>query len=223
MFKRLKYTAGVVGALAALGLGGAAIAGATGSSPTKAATTVAAPEVTGQPDGDNIQSGDQTTPDTVSAGRADTPTAGDKTNAAAAGHAAAAATAPTAATTETAAESPATESGTTRRPTPTTAPAVTPTSRATPTPTPSSKGRTEPRPGTGTRLAGPTLPRAARAACGSRCPHPSGRDSPRHRVPPTSRWVRALYGGAMIGSPSARQATNPPTTSVASRPRRRSV
>lgn len=103
MFKQLKYTTGAVAALAALSLGGAAIAGATGSQPNRSAavttptgvtppTTVTPPESTSQTDGDNIQSGDQTTPDTTPAGGADTASAGDAN--------------------DTASESPAKESGT---------------------------------------------------------------------------------------------------------------
>jgi hypothetical protein len=84
MLKRLKITAGAVGAFAALALGGAALAGATsGGTPTQGPAPVAATEVTTGPDvGANIQSGDQNTPDTASAstsaaapadGTADTP------------------------------------------------------------------------------------------------------------------------------------------------------
>jgi hypothetical protein len=75
--KRLKHTTGICAALAALGLGGAAIAGAAGSSPSKAS----APEVISQTDGDTVQSGDQTTTDTASGARAVTTAAGDTADA----------------------------------------------------------------------------------------------------------------------------------------------
>jgi len=66
MIKRLKTSLGMVAGLAALSLGGAAIAGAaTGTAPVKHAT----PEVTQTVDTDHaqVQSGDQTAPDTSSA------------------------------------------------------------------------------------------------------------------------------------------------------------
>ena len=81
VFKQIKYTTGAVAALAALSLGGAAIAGATGSTPTPAPvaapapTALTTPEPASQTDTDTIQSGDQTTPDTVSPTRAAVSTA----------------------------------------------------------------------------------------------------------------------------------------------------
>jgi len=114
MFKRLKITTGAVGALAALGLGGAAIAGATGTSPTKVPATVNAPELTSQPDKDNIQSGDQTTPDTGSATKAEVATAGDARDTAATSGKAAGATAGD--TTDTTSEAATSESSTSETP-----------------------------------------------------------------------------------------------------------
>jgi hypothetical protein len=59
MIKRLKTSTGVVAGIAALALGGSAIAGAATTTPTAAPTH----ESTTAPDGDNVQSGSQTTPD----------------------------------------------------------------------------------------------------------------------------------------------------------------
>jgi len=65
MTKRIRKSVVAVAALAALALGGAVIAHAQ-------APSSAAPEPTAMPDSDNVQSGDQTTPDTATtaAGRA---------------------------------------------------------------------------------------------------------------------------------------------------------
>lgn len=66
MIKRLKTSAGLVGGLAALALGGSAIASAassSGNAPVKH-------EATSGPDTDNVQSGDQTTLDTKASGTA---------------------------------------------------------------------------------------------------------------------------------------------------------
>jgi hypothetical protein len=60
MIKRLKTGTGLVAGLAALALGGSAIAGAATNTPTK---TAPAAESTTGPDIGNVQSGDQTTPD----------------------------------------------------------------------------------------------------------------------------------------------------------------
>ncbi|HEV7527353.1 MAG TPA: hypothetical protein VGO29_00475 [Solirubrobacteraceae bacterium] len=73
MRKRLKTTIGATAALAALALGGSAIATATQSTPSKGTTHAAkhvvkkAPEKTGGVDTDTVQSGDQTSPDTSGA------------------------------------------------------------------------------------------------------------------------------------------------------------
>ena len=73
MRKRLKTTMGAAAALAALALGGSAIASATQSTKgngTKHAVKQAvtkSPETTGGPDTDSVQSGDQSSPDTASA------------------------------------------------------------------------------------------------------------------------------------------------------------
>jgi hypothetical protein len=67
MRKRLKTTLGAAAALAALALGGSAIAsaGQAAKKPVKnTATKSVAAEPTGGADTDSIQSGDQTTPDT---------------------------------------------------------------------------------------------------------------------------------------------------------------
>jgi hypothetical protein len=64
MIKRLKTSAGLVAGLAALSLGGAAIAGAASTSTQANASVPAKHEVTTGRDTDNVQSGDQTTPDT---------------------------------------------------------------------------------------------------------------------------------------------------------------
>ncbi len=62
MLKRIKLGIGAAAGVAALALGGAALAGATQSAPIKAPVPAAAQEVKA-PDTDNVQSGDQTTPD----------------------------------------------------------------------------------------------------------------------------------------------------------------
>ena len=64
MIKRLKTTLGVAAGLSALALGGSAIAGAASTTPTKAKP--APTHESTAPDSDNIQSGDQTTPDGTS-------------------------------------------------------------------------------------------------------------------------------------------------------------
>jgi hypothetical protein len=65
MLKRFKMGAGAVLGVAALALGGSAIAAATSGTPAKSAAKAAAePKATGA-DTDNIQSGDQTTPDST--------------------------------------------------------------------------------------------------------------------------------------------------------------
>ncbi len=70
MIKRLKTSAGLVAGLAALALGGSAIASAASSStPAKAPVKQ---EATTAPDTDQVQSGDQTTPDTKASGTAKT-------------------------------------------------------------------------------------------------------------------------------------------------------
>ncbi len=86
MFKRLKIGFGATAGIAALALGGSALAGAASSTPTKApapATRAQAPaaahEAPSGPDGDTVQSGDQSTPDTTAAaGATGKATAGDK-------------------------------------------------------------------------------------------------------------------------------------------------
>ena len=69
MPKRIQQLFTAVAALAALALGGAAIASAqnAGSTPTPAAPSAPAVEKVAGPDTDNIQSGDQTTPDAAPA------------------------------------------------------------------------------------------------------------------------------------------------------------
>jgi hypothetical protein len=71
MRKRLKTIGGATAALAALALGGSAIASGTQGtathSKTNAASTTVAPEKTTGPDIGNVASGDQTSPDTNSA------------------------------------------------------------------------------------------------------------------------------------------------------------
>ncbi len=73
MFRRFKIGTGAVLGLAALALGGSAIAGASSSTPhaqkASVVSTAAEPKATG-PDTDNIQSGDQTTPDSAKASKA---------------------------------------------------------------------------------------------------------------------------------------------------------
>jgi hypothetical protein len=64
MIKRLKTTLGVAAGLSALALGGSAIAGAASTTPTKV-RPAATHGSTRAPDTDNIQSGDQTTPDST--------------------------------------------------------------------------------------------------------------------------------------------------------------
>jgi hypothetical protein len=70
MIKRFKTSLGVAAGLSALALGGSAIAGAASTAPTKA-KPAPSHEVT-TPDTDNIQSGDQTTPDGTSKAKAKT-------------------------------------------------------------------------------------------------------------------------------------------------------
>ena len=73
MRKRLKTTSGATAALVALALGGSAIASATQGTPRPAATSMPlrTPCTKSRrprgPDTDNIQSGDQTSPDTAGA------------------------------------------------------------------------------------------------------------------------------------------------------------
>jgi hypothetical protein len=76
MIKRLKTSAGLVAGLAALSLGGAAIAGAATSSTPTHASAQAKQEATSVPDTDTLQSGDQTTPDTTMASTAKEVTTG---------------------------------------------------------------------------------------------------------------------------------------------------
>ncbi len=75
MIKRLKTSLGMVAGLAALSLGGAAIAGAaTGTAhPAVKHATHATREATQTPDTDQVQSGDQTTPDTGGAKSVEAP------------------------------------------------------------------------------------------------------------------------------------------------------
>lgn len=75
MIKRLKTSLGVVAGLAALSLGGAAIAGAaTGTAhPAVKHAKHATREATQTRDTDQVQSGDQTTPDTGAATSAEAP------------------------------------------------------------------------------------------------------------------------------------------------------
>jgi hypothetical protein len=66
MRKRVRRFGGAAAALAALALGGSAIASATQHKPSPskpAAATSLAPEPTGGSDGDNVQAGDQSSPD----------------------------------------------------------------------------------------------------------------------------------------------------------------
>ena len=66
MPRKIRNMTGVVAGLAALALGGSALAGAAQHAPVKASNTPVTQESTSGPDTDNIQSGDQTAPDTVS-------------------------------------------------------------------------------------------------------------------------------------------------------------
>ena len=70
MTKRIQRVFLALVALAALAVGGSAFASAkqSGPSPAPAREPAAAAEPVGGPDTDNIQSGDQTTPDTAGAG-----------------------------------------------------------------------------------------------------------------------------------------------------------
>jgi hypothetical protein len=71
MHKRMKTGIGAVVSLAALVLGGSAIAAATqsGSSPrSKAAVSTAVPDQAGETGADNVQQGDQTAPDNSAGG-----------------------------------------------------------------------------------------------------------------------------------------------------------
>jgi hypothetical protein len=77
MRKRLKTLAGASAALAALALGGSALASATQATSHAKKHAVAAAEQSGGPDADSVQSGDQSAPDTSavkasSASQADT-------------------------------------------------------------------------------------------------------------------------------------------------------
>ncbi len=86
MLRRIRTTAGALVALGALALGGSAIASATQgparatSHHAKAAVHAVAPkaasETPGARDGDNVQSGDQSTPDSASAATAEAPDSG---------------------------------------------------------------------------------------------------------------------------------------------------
>lgn len=76
MIKRLKTGAGVAAGLAALALGGSAISGAASNAPATHTGTPGAQESTTGPDTDNVQSGDQSTPDTP--GSADPRSASDR-------------------------------------------------------------------------------------------------------------------------------------------------
>ncbi len=76
MFKRFTVGTGAVLGLVALALGGSALAGASPSTThankaSVVSTSAAEPKATG-PDRDNVQSGDQTTPDTAKASKAST-------------------------------------------------------------------------------------------------------------------------------------------------------
>jgi hypothetical protein len=88
MRKRLNHIGGAAAALVALALGGSAIASATQGTPTSSKTgavsTMVAPEKATGPDIDNVESGDQTSPDTNSAkasstSTSETPEAGSAT------------------------------------------------------------------------------------------------------------------------------------------------
>lgn len=70
MPKRIRNMTGVVAGLAALALGGSALAGAAQNAPVKAANPPATQESTAGPDTDNVQSGDQTAPDMASSATA---------------------------------------------------------------------------------------------------------------------------------------------------------
>jgi hypothetical protein len=79
MRKRLKTTTGAVAALVALALGGSAIASATGTQGAShkhavKQTVAKSTEAVGGPDADNIQSGDQTSPDAAGAKASSAPT-----------------------------------------------------------------------------------------------------------------------------------------------------
>jgi hypothetical protein len=77
MRKRLKTISGAAAALVALALGGSAIASATQhttSSKKRAISTSVAPERVSGTDADNVQSGDQTSPDTHGAKASSTST-----------------------------------------------------------------------------------------------------------------------------------------------------
>jgi hypothetical protein len=71
MSNRIQKGVLAIGAIAALAAGGSAIASAQNPAPASAPTSITqsatAPEPVGGPDTDNIQSGDQTTPDTATA------------------------------------------------------------------------------------------------------------------------------------------------------------
>ena len=68
MSKRIKKLLVTVAALAALAVGGAAFAGAQQSGPANPPVSQSAPNVeqVGGTDGDNVQAGDQSTPDNLS-------------------------------------------------------------------------------------------------------------------------------------------------------------
>lgn len=82
MLRRIKTTAGTLVALGALALGGSAIAAAAQGHPratshhSKVAVRAAREAPAGKPDGDNVQSGDQSTPDSASATKAEAPDSG---------------------------------------------------------------------------------------------------------------------------------------------------
>jgi hypothetical protein len=69
MTNRIQKAVVAIAAIGALAAGGSAIASAQNGAPVPAPTTQSAPapEPVGGPDTDTIQSGDQTTPDTVTA------------------------------------------------------------------------------------------------------------------------------------------------------------
>jgi hypothetical protein len=70
MPKRIQQAVLAIGAVAALAAGGSAIASAQNNpvqAPASVTQSAAAPEPAGGPDTDNIQSGDQSTPDTGTA------------------------------------------------------------------------------------------------------------------------------------------------------------
>lgn len=76
MIKRLKTSSGVLAGIAALALGGTAIASAASTTPTKASATKASPtnQSATTRDADTIQSGSQTAPDRADTRQTESPT-----------------------------------------------------------------------------------------------------------------------------------------------------